>query len=226
MGQFILVGVILLIFYEPMIIPIAIGLWIAYWLVTDKHGHLHAVTFGQKQSRNRRALKHLRAAANRKQNYAESRSSSFRNPIKKRGYVYAFAQKKVFGVNEISDKEDYYRGNAMKIGYTTGDPGTRARELSKEYNTRVFEPAIIAEVNWCYEVEQRVHSILAPKWLWREMFDVTVEEAENAIWGAVKNTEGVELFDIKKITTRSDYFNKGGIYFKTDRPGNAEDIPF
>jgi hypothetical protein len=49
---------------------------------------------------------------------------------------------------------------------------------------------------------------VADKELWREMFDVSPDEAEKAIRGAVKMTEGAKLLNFEKRPEPSELFRQ------------------
>lgn len=131
------------------------------------------------------------------------------NPVNQEGIVYAFVQRK-FHSDDLQKKQnkdlDYYEGIAINIGYTMHDPDVRAFELSLEYGNRIFDPYIICKVNRCYEVEQKTHELLNDKILWREMFNVSVMEAESAIRKAVEEIDGAQIIDFECRKERSDIF--------------------
>lgn len=123
------------------------------------------------------------------QSYAEKMGGEFNNPLKADGNVYAFRSKQKYVGRG-------YSGNAVKIGYTTKDPFKRAEELNEgnEYGDTIFEPICWFEVNHCFEVEQNAHELLRrrKKSLWRELFNITEEEAKGAIEEAIKKTDGAK----------------------------------
>ncbi len=132
------------------------------------------------------------------------------NETPKEGFVYAFIQRKLY--KEDSQKRadrdfDYYDGNAINIGYTTLDPDVRAFDLSLEYGNRIFDPSIICKVSCCHEVRQKTHELLNDKMLWREMFDVSVMDAESTIKKAVDEIDGAQMIDFESRKEGSDIFD-------------------
>ena len=128
----------------------------------------------------------------------------------KEGVVYAFIQKKLH-LNDSQKRNnndlDYYDGNAMNLGYTMDDPDIRAFDLSLEYGNRIFDPYIICKVNRHLEVGKKVHELLNDKTLWREMFDVSVMDAESIIKDAINKIDGAEILDFECRKERPEIFN-------------------
>lgn len=168
------------------------------------------------------AIARHRASEYKSKAYAKVIGREFKNPLETEGYVYAFRSVQTAGHRG-------YSGNAVKIGYTTKDPYKRAEELNKEddYTGRIFEPAFWFRVSHCFEVEQTVHELLhrKKKKLWRELFDITEEEANEIIEEAVKETDGAKK--IKLIVSKKRIKEFVDAVHAHERPSELDDeIPF
>lgn len=223
--QIVILGGFVLMVTIPEFVIITIIAVGAGWLLYE----LFPETKKQKAKRNQKAINDLRQLSEAQKNRAIETGRTLINLVKTPGYVYAFAQRKIFNRGRIIIPADNYDGNAMKIGYTTKPPDVRAIELEDEYEGRVFAPVVIAKVNWCCEVERRVHEKLklSGKWLWREMFDVTPDEAAKAIREAVKELDGTKILSFETRDTRSERFTKGESCRDTPLgPDLVDKIPF
>lgn len=174
---------------------------------------IEVLTIAEHTKAKKDPLSALRKKAMDKKNTAIALGDEFKIPTKMKGVVYAMRQKKVRNKEEHPKRDknfDYYEGNAMKIGFTTKDVDIRALQLQEEYGNRIFDPCIICEVNHVYEVEQKTHELLANKELWREMFDISPNEAEKAIKDAVKELKGAKILNFEKRASPSEPFSSSG----------------
>lgn len=170
----------------------------------------------------RNAIANHRASENKSKAYAKQMGREFKNPLETEGYVYAFRSVQTAAYRD-------YCGHAVKIGYTTKDPYKRAEELNKEhdYTDRIFEPAFWFRVSHCFEVEQTVHELLRrkKKYLWRELFDITEEEAKEIIEEAIRETDGAKK--IKLIVSKKRIKEFVDAVHAHERPSDLDDeIPF
>jgi hypothetical protein len=208
---------------------------------------LSSIEESRKHARAKREpLTVLREDAEYRRTKAIERRGELDIPAGMQGVVYALFQKKVLDNNNESNRDpmyDYYDGNAMKIGYTTRNIWLRVDELCDEYGNRVFEPSVLCTVKCCYEVEQETHKLLKDKELWREMFDVTPNEAALAIKKAVQNVERASLVTLEQSNLPSPDFSNcrnkqaykevviehlydEGIYDRNTPTDLDEEIPF